>query len=547
MLSLRCLLPVLLMVHLPVTAQKLKKPDKEIIHNLETHVRYLADDQLEGRRTGTHGEMLAMEYIKQQFEKDGLSPKGNNSGYYQDFNINMGKSVDKSSYLFINGDEIGAGKFFPVTFSPEHIIEASPSIALKEAGVPWFLDVKEDMKTAANNPHFNNASYLLAKAKDAYRKGATALFIYNSDAGAPEQQYDTRDKADLAIPVVMVANDVAQKYFKDETATLAIRLNIKFIDNTRTGHNVIGYVDNGAASTVILGAHFDHLGYGEDGGSLLQTGEKLVHNGADDNASGIAALIELSALLKHSMLKKNNYLFIAFSGEELGLLGSKYFVAHPTIDLSQANYMVNMDMIGRLNDSTKTLLVAGYGTSPVWPQLMKNIGDSRYFNNRYDSSGTGPSDHTSFYQAGIPVLFFFTGVHSDYHRPTDDADKINYTGEYRILQFIYKLVAATNKTGKLAFTKTRAVQTGTSTFAVTLGIMPDYSFNGNGVRIDVISEGRPAQKAGLKSGDVVVQLGDYPVTSLETYMNALNKFKAGETTQVKIQRAGQIVQTAITF
>lgn len=547
MLSLRSFLPVLLIVHLPVTAQKLKKPDKEIIHNLETHVRYLADDRLEGRRTGTHGEMLAMEYIKQQFEKDGLSPKGNNGSYYQDFTVNTGKSVDKSSYLFINGEEIGAGKFFPVTFSPEHIIQASPSIALKEVGVPWFLDVKEDMKTAANNPHFNNADYLLAKAKDAYRKGATALFIYNSDAGAPEQQFDTKEKADMAIPVVMVANDVAQKYFKDETATLAIRLNIRFIDNARTGHNVIGYVDNGAAATVILGAHFDHLGYGEDGGSLLQTGEKLVHNGADDNASGIAALMELSALLKHSMLKKNNYLFIAFSGEELGLLGSKYFVAHPTIDLSQANYMVNMDMIGRLNDSTKTVLVAGYGTSPVWPQLMKNIGDTRYFTNRYDSSGTGPSDHTSFYQAGIPVLFFFTGVHSDYHRPTDDADKINYTGEYRILQFIYKLVAATNKTGKLVFTKTRAVQTGASTFAVTLGIMPDYSFNGNGVRIDVISEGRPAQKAGLIPGDVVVQLGDYPVTSLETYMNALNKFKAGDTTQVKIKRTGQIVETAITF
>ena len=276
--------------------------------------------------------------------------------------------------------------------------------------------------------------------------------------------------------------------------------------------------------------------------------EKMIHNGADDNASGTAALIELAKLLKVSKYKNNNYLFTAFSGEELGLFGSKYFTEHPTIDLSKVNYMINMDMVGRLNDSSKVLTVGGYGTSPTWGQLFTTISSDKNIINRYDSSGSGPSDHTSFYRKDIPVLFFFTGLHSDYHRPSDDADKINYTGEYRVVKYIYRIIEETNNKGKLAFTKTRETQSTTSArFSVTMGIMPDYAYSGNGVRADGISEGRPAQKAGLKAGDVIIQLGEYPVLSVENYMQVLGKFKKGDKTKVKVKRGNETIETEVQF
>ncbi|MES1224246.1 MAG: M20/M25/M40 family metallo-hydrolase, partial [Bacteroidota bacterium] len=317
----------------------------------------------------------------------------------------------------------------------------------------------------------------------------------------------------------------------------------------RTGHNVAGYINNNAANTVIVGAHFDHLGYGEDGGSLLRTGEHLVHNGADDNASGTAALIELARMLKNSKIKNTNFLFIAFSGEELGLFGSKYFADNPTIDLTSVNYMINMDMVGRFSDSTHALTVGGYGTSPTWSATIATNNPKDFFVVKIDSSGTGPSDHTSFYRKDIPVLFFFTGLHSDYHRPTDDADKINYTGEFRIVRYINDIITNLSKQNqKLAFTKTRETQTTTAArFSVTLGIMPDYTFTGSGVRADGISEGKAAQKAGMQTGDIIIQLGENNITSLENYMQALNKFKKGDKTKVKYKRGNDTIESDVQF
>src|SRR5436190_16822726 len=244
-------------------------------------------------------------------------------------------------------------------------------------------------------------------------------------------------------------------------------------EKKRTGHNVIGYLDNGAARTVVLGAHYDHLGYGEDNNSMLRTGEKAIHNGADDNASGTAALIELARISKNAKQKNNNYLFVAYSAEELGLKGSKFFTEHPTIDFTKVNYMINMDMVGRLNDSSEVVTIGGYGTSPQWGTLIDPNNKKNPFVIRIDSSGTGPSDHTSFYRKDIPVLFFFTGLHSDYHKPTDDFEKINYIGETKIINYIYSVIEKENKAKqKLAFTKTRETQSTSSTrFSVTLGIM----------------------------------------------------------------------------
>jgi aminopeptidase YwaD len=529
--------------------QKQKKADKISRDNLQAHINYLADDKLEGRRAGSPGEKLAMEYISNKFKTIGLLPKGSD-GYYQPFEINEGLQINEGTYFTINDVALVAGKdFFPFPYSAKKTIEASPAIAIQEADMPWFIDLKDILEENKQNPHFDLNDYIKKNSQKAYDRAATAVVIYNTSADDDQLIFNPKDRSEpLPLPVIYVNKEAAGKFFSDATATINIKLNVDIGEKKRTGHNVIGYIDNGASTTVVLGAHFDHLGYGEDGNSLLRTGEKLIHNGADDNASGTAALIELARLLKATRTKNNNYLFIAFSGEELGLFGSKYFTENPTIDLQTINFMINMDMIGRLNDSTRSLAVGGFGTSPLWASVIKPNDKKLPFVIKIDSSGTGPSDHTSFYRKDIPVLFFFTGQHKDYHRPSDDADRINYDGELLILNYINTLITNLNKQNKkLAFTKTRETQMSMAPFKVTLGIMPDYTFSGAGVRADGVTEGRPASKAGLKAGDVIIKLGDTVVSSMDSYMQALNKLNKGDKTRVTYKRGGETLESDIQF
>ncbi|MEI9943838.1 MAG: M28 family peptidase [Chitinophagaceae bacterium] len=530
-------------------SQKLKKADKVIVENLKAHIGYLADDKLEGRRAGSEGEELAMQYIIKQFQQIGISPKGTES-YPQSFIINDGKQIDDATYFTINGTKLVAGKdYFPFPFSAQKTLEASPAIALQEADMPWFVNLKEPLDENKANPHFDIYEYVRTNCTKAYSRGATAVILYNTSAEDDKLSFNAKDKSEqLPIPVIYVTKEAAKKYLNDETATLAVKMKVVIGEKNRLGHNVIGYINNNAPTTVVLGAHFDHLGYGEDGNSMLRTGEKLIHNGADDNASGTAALIELAGLLKKSKSKNNNYLFIAFSGEELGLFGSKYYVENPTIDLSTVNYMINLDMVGRLNDSTKTLTVGGYGTSPIWATVVNKDDKKLPFVIHVDSSGAGPSDHTSFYRKDIPVLFLFTGTHKDYHRPSDDADKINYEGELSVIYYVNSIIDKLNKQNqKLAFSKTRETQVSTTSFKVTLGIMPDYTYSGAGVRADGVTDGRPAAKAGLKTGDVVIQLGENVINSMDTYMQALNKFSKGDKTKVKYKRGKETLESDIQF
>ncbi|MBP6415767.1 MAG: M20/M25/M40 family metallo-hydrolase [Chitinophagaceae bacterium] len=538
--------------------KNIAKSDTQTIDNLKAHIQYLADDKLEGRRTGTPGEELAMQYISKQFKEIGLTPMG--TEYYpQIFVVNDGKQIDDATELLINGNRLETGKdFFPFPFSPTQKIEALPSIALQEVGVPWFFDLKEVLEENKNNPHFDLVDYIRTNYKGIKDRGAVAMIFYNTSSIDDKLVFDPKDKSEqLAIPAVYVSKEMAKKYFSDKSATLNFKLRTSIGEKTRLGHNVIGYIDNRAATTVILGAHYDHLGYGEDGNSMIRTGEKSIHNGADDNASGTAALIELARVLKKSKAKNNNYLFIAFSGEELGLFGSKYFTENPTIDLKTVNYMINMDMVGRLNDSTKVLTVGGFGTSPAWDKVVNNLD---FFKLPYkgdmtaplvikiDSSGTGPSDHTSFYRKDIPVLFYFTGLHTDYHKPSDDADKINYKGESVIISHILNVIESLDQQPKLSFLKTKETQTSTNQrFSVSMGIMPDYTYAGTGVRADGVTDGKPAQKAGIKAGDIILQLGDNNVASLENYMQALGKFKKGEKTKVKLKRGNETLEVTVEF
>jgi len=547
------LFSTLLLAAMTTSAQKLKKEDKQLQNTLQLHVTYLSSDKLEGRRTGTNGEKMAAEYISNTFREIGLLPKGSEN-YYQYFDINEGREIRNTTRLSINGNTLTVGKdFFPLTYSANAVVESVPSIALQEAGEPWFLDLKEMLEGAANNPHYDLQAALQTKLSQMIKRGAKAVFIYNTSPIADQLAFAEKERTTpLSVPVVYIQKEAAKKYFNDVSASLDINLKTEIGDKMRRGSNVVGYLDNGAAYTVVLGAHFDHLGFGEDGNSM-QRGSKEIHNGADDNASGTAALIEIARALKMSKNKANNYLFVAFSGEELGLYGSKYFADNPTIDLGKVSYMINMDMLGRLNEETKTITVGGYGTSPLWGELYAASGKNKLYNTnlvyRFDSSGTGPSDHTSFYRKDIPVLFYFTGLHSDYHKPSDDFDKINYTGQMHIVKHILSVIDATAKQpGKLPFTKTREAQMATSArFSVSMGIMPDYTFSGAGVRVDGVSEGRAAQKAGIKTGDIIISLGENSVSSVESYMQALSRYKKGDKTKVSFRRDKEMLTADIEF
>lgn len=315
-------------------------------------------------------------------------------------------------------------------------------------------------------------------------------------------------------------------------------------DSTEIGRNVIAYIDNKAEKTVIIGAHFDHLGKGGQG-SLYRGAELEIHNGADDNASGVAVMLQLATRLKKHKNAATNYLFIGFSGEEKGLLGSNYFSKNPTIDLSQVNVMINMDMVGRLN-SENTLAVHGVGTSPQFKQLLFANNDQGFTIAEHES-GIGPSDHTSFYLMDLPVLHFFTGQHEDYHKPSDDFEKLNYEGMEKITQYIYNIVTDLEDDAKLAFRKTKNESEETPRFKVGLGVVPDYLFTGEGMRIDGISEDKPAQRAGLMKGDVVKKLGDSLVLDMMSYMRALSAFETGQKTKVIIERNGEPLEVEIEF
>jgi aminopeptidase YwaD len=459
MLRIKILFPTLFLSFLPilaffaVRAQKLNKNDKVIVANLTTHILYLADPKLEGRRMGTPGDKAASDYIISELSKAGLRPKGDNNGWTQDFTIDQGRAISDDTWFSINDHPLVRFKeYFPLDFSATGQVSGSPAIALQESGVPWFLDLKELLEVSPGHLRPDLAAVIRTRAAACAKKGATALILYNSSRLPDHLVFDPRDKPEAAvIPIIYITTAAKRKYLKDESASVDIRIKVGWTEILRTGHNVVAWLDNGAASTVIIGAHYDGLGHAED--SL----------GVDDNASGVAGMIELARLLAASKLRNNNYLFIAFSGSELASAGSAWFVQHPETDLKKVNYMINMDMIGRLNDTTHTLTVAGFGTSPAWAPVCNAIRDKKYISPRNINTpsinaGRTAGDQFAFYRASIPVLTFTTGIQADDHRPGDDAGKINYPGELQVLKFIYSVIEGANARGQIIFTPTPAVE-----------------------------------------------------------------------------------------
>ena len=309
--------------------------------------------------------------------------------------------------------------------------------------------------------------------------------------------------------------------------------------------NVIGYLNNNKENTIIIGAHYDHIGYGGIY-SLDSNGmdKNTIHNGADDNSSGVALLLNLAEQLIKENNSNNNYLFIAFSAEELGLLGSKYFVENPLIDLKNANYMINLDMVGRLNKE-KELSIFGAGTSPILKQVINSTNNN--FSLKIIDDGTGPSDHTSFYNKGIPVLFFNSGSHQDYHKSSDDFELINFSGIREISEYVINIIHELNNFGKLNFRETVSEQPTVSRFNVSLRVMPDYVYEKEGMRADQIIKGGPADKAGLIDGDVIIKVGEYYIKDIYAYMNALSNFKDGDEIILVILRNGKEIEFKVKF
>jgi aminopeptidase YwaD len=434
-------LPFLFIQH-PSSAQKSKKTDKIVLANLEAHIRYLSDARLEGRRTGSPGEKLAGDYIISELSKIGIRPRGDNNGWLQAFDIDQGREVSAEAFLIVNDRPFVLNKeYFPLAFSALGTISGSPAIALQESGSPWFQDLREMLETGAGNPHFDLRGAIRARAVACAKKGATALILYNSGKTADNLAFDPREKGEpVSIPVLYITREAKRKYLKDDEASLDIRLKVAFSQKKRTGHNVVGYLDNGAASTVVIAAHYDHLGVGVD--TSLRRDTAITARPWEDDAGGVAGVIELSRMLAGSKLKGNNYLFVAFSGEEQGAFGSNYLAAHLPFDPRQLNYVLDLDRIDPSVDSAHTLVVGGYGTSPAWWGVCREVKEQKGLSYRLDSAFSRVGDYSSFYNREVPVLALYAGP--------DDKDGDN---GLMIVKFIYELVVGANSRGRLAFSR----------------------------------------------------------------------------------------------
>lgn len=522
------------------------KSDKKVVKQLKQDIGYLASDELQGRRTGSEGEKMAADYITKYYSKIGVQPyKGK---FIYPFTFVNGKKINNATHININGKALNLEKeAFPLPFSGDGKVTSEILPDVYEQGNIWMISLFEN-EEEAKDPHFDWEKKAFERALEAKRAGATGVLFYDQyDAKYPAVFNSKSDYETIDIPVAYLTYENFHSSIEGSEKNIPVSLNIHISKTELTGHNIAGYIDNGAKYTVVIGAHYDHLGLGEDGNSLHAKKDGSIHNGADDNASGTAAVMQMASWIKERGLNNYNYLFLHFSGEELGLIGSKAFVKDMKLDGDKTAYMINMDMVGRLNDSTHALTVGGVGTSSVWGTVINNQDEVDNFKLVIDSSGVGPSDHTSFYHAEIPVLFFFTGTHSDYHKPSDDADKVNYEGEAQILHYIYDIVKTMENKEKPDYIKTKQTTVGKVRFKVTLGIMPDYSFQEGGVRIDGVSEDRPAMKAGLKAGDVIVKIGDYEISGMQSYMQALGEFEEGDNTSVIVLRDEKEMKFPLTF
>ena len=558
------------------------------------HIRYLSHENRGGRFPGTRGSKDVIAYMVKHFKSYGVEP-GVKDSYVQPFDITSGIKLGNDNYALINSDSLYAREdYIPLWFSSNGPTEGSIVFAgygfdIDEEGLQWNdydgLDIKGKwVMVMRHSPEREDSQSLFAKHSPLHKKMLVArdrgaigiifisqleddgLFPLNyitgySNAGIPALHF-SNSRADKVLRAAGWSREKVQKTMNRSLESVSFKINdLEFKVNvdlelvTTRGANVIGQIKSGNRKYrdeyVVLGAHFDHVGEGGPGSGSRKPNLLQVHPGADDNASGTSGLLEIAQKLAANKSRlKRSVLLIGFDAEEKGLLGSKHFMSNPTVDLDMIVTMINMDMIGRMNDSSVT--VGGVGTSPLFEPLVDSLEVGRGFNLSISSQGFGPSDHASFYSEDIPVLFFFSGIHDDYHTPDDTWKQINLQGTTDIVNLVYDVAYHLTRIPiRPSFTETGPKQSQQSMgrgFAVTLGIMPSYTSSETGLTIDNISKPEgPAAKAGIKKGDVIKSINDKPIKNIYDYMDRLGELKKGMSVPITIDRGGELLNLEVTF
>jgi len=538
--------------------------------SVEAHVRYLSDDALEGREVGTRGARCAADYIAHQLEAIGLEGAGVDGSYFQSFPVRAGSLLGEQNTLRDAGISYPVGsEWIPLGYSASTSITAElvyggdginrpgdPDNAYPELDLDGRIVVVEegDLRSSSSRALQADTHF---KASVAAGRGAGALLVLlRDDRVLPELFTETRSA--LRIPVAALAGDAAASIRRAArsggTATLMTSVRPRAVE----ARNVVAFLPGAdpdlAREVVIVGAHYDHLGLGGEG-SLEPDAVGVVHNGADDNASGTSGLIEVARrLAMRDREPARSILFLAFTGEEKGLWGSATYVREPLVPLDRTVAMLNMDMIGRLEG--RPLMVMGVGTAEEWLEILERANGelTRPLTIATAPDGFGPSDHASFYGEGIPVLHFFSNTHEDYHRPSDDWEKIDGDGLRQIVDLVTELtldVAGEEGTARrVAVTPIQASevpahgQTSSNTsggYGPYLGTIPDMIPMDFGLRLSGVREGSPADIAGLMRGDIVVAFAGKEIGDIYAYTYALQEHEAGDEVEIVVMRDGERV------
>lgn len=535
------------------------------------HVRYLADDRLEGRAVGSPGARCAGDYIVEELRALGLEPGGPDGSYFQTFPIRVGAELGSDNALDVDGRAYAVrSAWVPTGFSATATVDGPlvyGGYGLSSPGNPHDQDTRVDLDgkitvldwgdpdaphgmSLRGDPHF--------KATVAQGRGAAGVVILAPEGmELPSPAGEVRSMLD--VPVVIVSADHVDAVRTAARAGAVARLGTDVRETRADARNVVAVLP-GAHPTlrdeyVIVGAHYDHLGLGGEGS--LAPDSRAVHNGADDNASGTAAVIEIARALSQGSRPDRSVLFLAFTGEEKGLWGASHFVGDPTVDLDDAVAMLNLDMVGRVVDDAVT--VFGVGTAEEWDEIVDaanaSLTDPLAVSKSPD--GDGPSDHAAFYGRGLPVLHFFSNTHPDYHRPTDDWPKINGDGIERVAELTTQVVRRLGEAEPepVVLTASRPEPRAPAPSATSgsrsggygpyLGTIPDMTPRDHGLRLTGVREGSPAEEGGLRAGDVVVEFGGREITDIYAYTYALRDHAPGDEVEIVVERDGERVTLTV--
>jgi hypothetical protein len=559
------------------------------VSELKDHVYYLASDKLEGRKPGTNGGKLAAEYLKEKLKKLAVTLLGDDGFQYFEVlqDIKLGKN---NKFSFDNFTAKPEENFMPLAVSGKGELTARAvfvgyGFSFEDDSTSWndYEDIDAQNKWAiilrgspddSHGSPYTNYSSLRKKVLVAKDNGAAGVVFISGENFDPTDELIkisvNRRESSVDIPVVHVKREVINKLLEEYELTVPdlekslnknlnpasfeiekeISAEIDLVEIRVQTQNVAAMIEGNDPvlkdEYIVVGAHYDHLGYGGFGSGSRVPDTNAIHYGADDNASGTAANLELFERLALNKDKlKRSIIYLAFGAEEMGVLGSKFFTNNPIVDLDKIKFMNNLDMIGKLDSASKTTTVSGTGTAIGLSELLTELDQKSELNLEQSTEGYGPSDHASFYTYDIPVAFFFSGIHADYHTPRDTPDKLNYEGTKLIADFAYDLVLEiANKDDALVFREAGPKEHSQSyrRFKVTLGIMPDVAGTvKNGLRADAVIEGRPAHTAGMKKGDIITTIDGKPIKDIYDYMNRLSDYKPGDRISVDVMRGNEKV------